>query len=65
MTNLKHSNKTMAASISSPSVMSKDDATKWKAQFNIEILKSKDDSSNNPLFTAERYDQTIALMVPI
>ena len=52
----------MAASTSSPSVISKDDVATWKAEFNNEVLKSKNDSSNNPLFSVERYDETVALI---
>ncbi len=36
-----------------------DDITKWKDQFNMKIMKFKNDSSNNPLFTSGRYEQII------
>ncbi|CAF1096962.1 unnamed protein product [Didymodactylos carnosus] len=38
------------------------DIAKWKNDFNDEILTSKNDSTNNPLFTSERYDETIELI---
>ncbi|CAF1045947.1 unnamed protein product [Didymodactylos carnosus] len=38
------------------------DNAKRKNEFNDEILKSKNDSSNNPLFTSERYDETVELI---
>ncbi|CAF1500165.1 unnamed protein product, partial [Rotaria sordida] len=36
--------------------------TNWKNKFNSEILSSKNNSSNNPLFTLKRYNQTIELI---
>ncbi len=46
----------------SPAMTDKDN-TKWKEQFNMKTLKSRNDLSSNPLFTSGRYDQTIALIV--
>ncbi|CAF4371173.1 unnamed protein product, partial [Rotaria sordida] len=36
--------------------------TNRKNKFNSEILSSKNNSSNNPLFTLKRYNQTIELI---
>jgi hypothetical protein len=52
----------MAASTSSSSVVITNDKDKWKMNFNAELLKMKNDSSNNPLFTIERYQETIQLI---
>ena len=38
------------------------DNTSCKDRFNTEILLSKNNSSNNPLFTPERYNETIELI---
>ncbi|CAF1370373.1 unnamed protein product [Rotaria sordida] len=38
------------------------DNTSWKDRFNTEILSTKNNSSNNPLFTSERYNETIELI---
>ena len=37
----------------------KGDMSKWKDEFTMEIMKLKNDSSNNPLFTSDRYEQVI------
>ncbi|CAF2942616.1 unnamed protein product [Rotaria sp. Silwood2] len=36
--------------------------TSWKDSFNAEMLLTKNNSSNNPLFTSERYNKTIELV---
>ena len=38
------------------------DNARWKNEFNAEVLTTKNDSSNNPLFTLDRYNQTIELI---
>ncbi len=53
----------MTAATSSLAMTSNDNTTKWKDQFNMKALKSRNDLLSNPLFTSERYDQTIALIV--
>ena len=52
---------TVASTISS-SVRSASGNNKWKMQFNTELLNLKNDSRNNPLFTTERYQQTLELI---
>jgi hypothetical protein len=53
----------MAASTSSSSVTNTNDNSQWKTQFNTELMKVKNDSSNNPLFTLERYQETIDVII--
>ena len=38
------------------------DNTKWEDLFDIEILNFKNESVNNPLFTLQRYNDTIDLI---
>ena len=38
------------------------DNARWKNEFNAEVLTTKNESSNNPLFTLDRYNQTIELI---
>ena len=38
------------------------DKARWKNEFNAEVLATKNDSLNNPLFTSDRYNQTIELL---
>mgnify|MGYP000032369331 CR=1 FL=1 len=37
-------------------------STSWKDRFITEILSTKNNSSNNPLFSSERYNETIELI---
>jgi len=52
----------MDASASTSSVINISDNDKWKTQFNEELLKLENDSSNDPLFTLKHYQQTIELI---
>jgi hypothetical protein len=53
----------MAASTSSSSMISTSDNNQWKTQFYAELHQLKNDSSNNPIFTPERYQQTVDLIM--
>ena len=62
---LKYYNKMSQSNISTSTKPKddKDDVIKWKNQFNMEMLKSRNDSCNNPLFTSDRYEQTITTIL--
>ncbi len=53
----------MAASTSSSSMISASDNNQWKIQFYAELQKLKNDSSNNPIFTLQRCQQTVDLIM--
>ena len=59
---LQHSNLEMSQPTNAPPTTSTNDTpdiSKWKDEFNLEIMKIKNDSSNNPLFTSDRCEQVI------
>ena len=55
-------NKNMTTSTSSSSTKTIDDINKCKDKFNMEFLQSRNESSNNPFFISNRYEQTITLI---
>ena len=46
----------------STSTLTTSNMTKWKSDFDVELLKLKNKSLNNPFFSPEYYNQTIELI---
>ena len=59
---LQHSNLEMSQPTNAPPTTSTNDTpdiSKWKDEFNLEIMKIKNDSSNNPLFNSDPCEQVM------